>query len=104
MRCAPWTREKEENSKYLRKDCHHYIKCTAATFLVVLMWRRFLNSVALAATTHRRLKGVFDGIGAQMGVQVINKCKVQIIRKGLYNVEKPPIKRGEQKKDKKRIL
>ena len=68
------------------------------------MWRRPLNSVALTTATYRRLKGVFDGMGAQVGVQVINKCNVQIIRKGLYNVEKPPMKRGEQKKEKKRIL
>ena len=62
------------------------------------MWRRPLNSVALTAATHRRLKGVFDGMGAQVGVQVINKCKVQIIRKGLYNVEKPPHEEGRAKK------
>ena len=68
------------------------------------MWRRPLNSVALAAATHRRLKGVSNGMGAQMGVQVINKCKVQMIRKSLYNVEKPPMKGGQKKKEKRRIL
>ena len=31
--------------KYLRKNCHHRIKCTAAAFLAALMWRRPLNSV-----------------------------------------------------------
>ena len=49
-----------------------------------------LNSTALAAATHKRLKEVFDGMGTQVGIQVINKCKVQMIRKDLYNVEEPP--------------
>ena len=31
--------------KYLRKNCHHRIKCTAVAFLTALMWRRPLNSV-----------------------------------------------------------
>ena len=86
LKYASWTREREENTKYLRKSCHHHIKCTAATFLAALMWRSPLNSVALAAATHRRLKWVSDEMGAQVGVQVINKCKVQMIRKSLYNV------------------
>ena len=98
LKYAPWTREREENSKYLRKSCHHHIKCTGAAFLATLMWRRPLNSAALATATHRGLKGVFDGMGAQMGVQMINKCKVQMIRNSLYNVEKPPW-RGANKKE-----
>ena len=65
---APWTHEREENLKYLRKNCHHHIKCTAATFLATLMWRKPLNSAALTAATHRGLKGVFDGMSAQVGV------------------------------------
>ena len=81
---------KEENSKYLRKDCHHHIKCITAAFLAASMWRRPLNSAALAATTHKGLKGVSDGIGAQVGVQVTNKCKIQMIRDSLYNVAKLP--------------
>ena len=52
--------------------------------------KKTLNSTALAAATHKGLKGVFDGIGAQVGVQVTNKCKVQMIRDSLYNVEKLP--------------
>ena len=54
------------------------------------MWKRPLNSAVLAAATHKGLKGVSDEMGAQVGVQVINKCKVQMIRDSLYNVEKPP--------------
>ena len=34
-----------EIQKYLRKGCYHLIKCSAANFLAVLMWRRPLNSV-----------------------------------------------------------
>ena len=49
-----------------------------------------MNSVALAAATHRRLKWVSDGMGAQVRVQIISKCKVQMIKKSLYNVEKTP--------------
>ena len=56
--------EKEENKKYLSKSCHHHIKCTTATFLAALMWRRLLNSVILATTTHKGLKKVSNGIGA----------------------------------------
>ena len=74
----------------LRKICYHHIKCTATTFLAALMWRGPLNSAALAATTHKRLKGASDGKGTQVGIQMINKCKVHMIRKELYNVEEPP--------------
>jgi len=68
LKCTPWTREREENSKYLRKSYHPHIKCTSATFLAALMWRRPLNSAALAATTHKGLKGVFDGMDIQVGI------------------------------------
>ena len=44
----------------------------------------------MAVTTHRRLKEVSDGIGTQVGTQMINKCKVQMIRRELYNVEELP--------------
>ena len=47
--------------KYLRKNCYHHIECNAATFLAAFMLRRPLNSVALATTTHRKPKRVFDG-------------------------------------------
>ena len=49
-----------------------------------------LNSTALAAATYKKLKEVSNGMGTQVGIQVINKCKVQMIRKDLYNVEEPP--------------
>ena len=98
LKYAPWTCEREENSKYLRTSCHHHIKCTAATFLAALMWRRPLNSIALATATHKGLKGVSDGMSAQMEVQMINKCKAQMIRKSLYNVEKPPWREARKRR------
>ena len=54
---------KNETHKYLGKSCYHRIKCTASTFLVAFMWRRPLNNVTLATTTHRKLKEVSDEIG-----------------------------------------
>ena len=65
------------------------------------MWRRPQNSTALAPATHKGLKGMSDGIGAQVGVQVTNKCKVQMIRDGLQNVEKLPKRGGRRKREKK---
>ena len=65
------------------------------------MWRKPLNSTALTPATHKGLRGVFDGIGAQVGVQVTNKCKVQMIRDSLYNVEKLPKRGGRRKREKK---
>jgi len=54
------------------------------------MWRRSLNSAALAITTHRRLKGVSNGTGTQVGTQIINKCRIKMAQKMLYNVRDPP--------------
>ena len=82
--------KKEGNLKYLRKSCYNRIKCIAATFLAAFMWRRPLNSAALATTTHRRLKGVSDGMGTQVGTQMINKCRIKMAQKRLYNVRDPP--------------
>ena len=90
LKRIPKIHEKNENTKYLNKSCHHYIKCTTATFLATLMWRRPLNSIILATITHKRLKEVSDGIGAQVETWIVNKWKAQMIGKSLYNVEKPP--------------
>ena len=59
---------KKETQKYLRKSRYHRIKCTAAIFLVVFMWRRPQNNVALSITTHREPKRVSNGIGTQVRV------------------------------------
>ena len=108
-KCVLWTYEKEENSKYLRKNCYHRIKYIAATFLTAFMWRRPLNSVTLATTSHRKLKGVSDGTGTQVVTQMINKCRIKIIKKcrikiikkELYNVRDPPWE-GEKKGERER--
>ena len=81
---------RKSQEKYLRESYYHRIKCIAATFLTTFMWRRPLNSVALAITTHIRLEGVSDGISTQVATQMINKCRVKRVQEGLYNGKDPP--------------
>ena len=83
-------REKKTPKKYLKERCYHHIECTAATFLATFMWRRSLNSIALATATHRKPRKVSDGIGTQVRVQMVNKCKIKMVQRGLYNVKDPP--------------
>ena len=64
------------------------------------MRRRLLNSVTLATATHKELRGVSDRTGAQVGVWMINKCKTQIIGKGIYNMQRSP-KREDGKKERR---
>ena len=52
--------------KYLRKGCCHRIKCFAANFLAALMWRRPLNSAALAIPTHRGPERVSNETSTQV--------------------------------------
>ena len=79
---------KKETQKYLRKSCYYRIKCIVATFLAAFILRRPVNSAAI--TTHIRLKGVSDRTGTQVGTQMINKCRIEITQKELYNVRDPP--------------
>ena len=81
---------KQEIQKYLRKSYYHRIKCTAAIFLTTFMWRRPPNSAALATTTHRKPKKVSNGTSTQVGAQMINKCKIKMTQRKLYNVKDPP--------------
>ena len=76
--------------KYLRESCYHRIECTATTFLAAFMWRKSLNSVALATTTYKKPNRVSDGIDTQVRFQMINKCRVKMVRMDLYNVRDPP--------------
>ena len=76
--------------KYLRKSCYHRIECLAANFLAIFMWMRSLNSAVLASTTHRKLERVSDGTSTQVVAQMINKCRIKIVQKELYNVRDPP--------------
>ena len=75
--------------KYLRKSCCYSIECPAANFLAVFMWRRPLNSVVLATTTHRMPKRVYDRTRTQVVAQMTNKCRIKIVQKELYNVRDP---------------
>ena len=81
---------RKETQKYLRESCYHRIKCVAATFLTAFTWRRPLNSVVLATTTHIKLKRVSDGTGTQVRAWLINKCRIKMIQRELYNVRDPP--------------
>ena len=81
---------RQEAQKYLGESCCHHIKCMTATFLATFMWRRSLNSVTLATTTHRKPEKMSDGIGTQVEAQMINKCRIKMFQKELYNVRDPP--------------
>ena len=88
--------------KNLRESCYHRIKCNATTFLAAFMWRRPLNSTALATTNHRKPGGVSDGTSTQVKVQMIDKCKIKMARRELYNVRNLPW--GRDRKNRERIL
>ena len=81
---------RKKTQKYLKEGCYHCIKCTAATFFVAFMWRRPLNSAALTSTAHRKSEKVSDGIGTQVRTQIINKCRIKMVQRELYNVRDLP--------------
>ena len=81
---------RKKTQKYLRESCYHRIKCTAPTFLVAFIWRRPLNSAALGTTTHRKSEKVSNGTGIQVRAQMINKCRIKMVQRELYNVRDPP--------------
>ena len=72
--------------KYLRKSCCHCIECFAANFLIAFMWRRPLNSVALATPTHKGSEGVSNRTSTQA---YKNKWRAKIIQREVYNVRNP---------------
>ena len=76
--------------KYLRESYYHRIECTVATFLVTFMLRRPLNSAVLTTTTHRKPERVSDGTDTQVMTQMINKCRIMMAQRELYNVKDPP--------------
>ena len=67
------------------------------------MWRRSLNNAALAAAIHKGFGKVSDGTSTQMVDWTINKWRVKIARRKLYNVRDPP-RRGEGKKSIEKTL
>ena len=75
--------------KYLRESCYHCIECTATTFLAAFMLRKPLNSADLTTTTHRKPERVSDGIGTQVRAQMINKCRIKMAQREIYNVRDP---------------
>ena len=81
---------KKKTQKYLKESYYHRIKCTAATFLAAYMWRKHLNSAALVITTHKKPEKVSDGTGTQVRAQMINKCRIKMVQRELYNVRDPP--------------
>ena len=54
-----------------------------------------LNSAVLATTTHRKSKKVSDGTSTQIRAQMINKCRIKMVQKELYNVRDPQ-REGDQ--------
>ena len=73
--------------KYLRKGCCHRIECFATNFLVAFMWIRPLNSAVLATPTHRdQSERVSDGTSTHVAIWMINKWRVKIIQREIYNV------------------
>ena len=72
-------RRRKETQKYLRKSCYHHIKCTVTTFLTAFMWKRHLNSEALATTTYKKPEEVSDGTSTQVISQMVDKCRVKMI-------------------------
>jgi len=75
--------------KYLRESCCHHIECSTANFLAAFMWRRPLNSAALAIPTHKGPKRVSDTTSTQVVAWIINKWRVKIIGREIYNVRDP---------------
>ena len=55
--------------------------------MAAFMWKRHLNSEVLAITTHRKPGEVSDETGTQVISQTIDKCRVKMIQRELYNVK-----------------
>ena len=70
---------KTRTQKYLKESYYHRIECTANTFLAAFMWRRLLNSAALATTTQKKPRKVSNGTGTQVRAQMTNKCKIKMV-------------------------
>ena len=76
--------------KYLKESCYHRIECTVTIFLATFMLMRPLDSVVLATTTHKKLERVSDRTNTQVRLQMINKCRIKMGQKEIYNVRDPP--------------
>ena len=78
-----------ETQKYLWESYYHRIECTTATFMAAFMLRKPPNSAVLATTTYRKPERVSDRIGTQVRAQMINKCKIKMAQREIYNVKDP---------------
>ena len=79
-----------ETQKYLKESCYHRIECTVTIFLATFMLMRPLDSVVLATTTHKKLERVSDRTNTQVRLQMINKCRIKMGQREIYNVRDPP--------------
>ena len=93
--------ERVEARKYLKKNYCHHIECPAANFLAAFTCKRPLNIVVWAIATHKKSEMMSDGTNTQVVVQMINKCRIKIVQKELYNVRDPPWI-GDQKKKRRK--
>ena len=91
--CLMNMKERGRAQKYLRKSCYHRIKFIVTTFLTAFMWRKHLNSEILVITIYRKPGEVSDGTDTQVISQTIDKCRVKMIQRELYNVKNPLWKR-----------
>ena len=82
--------ERVEVRKYLRKNYCHHIECPAANFLAAFMCKRPLNIVVWATATHKKSEMVSDGTNTQVVVQMINKCRIKMVQRELYNIRNLP--------------
>jgi len=64
------------------------------------MWRKPLNNAALATTTHRKLESVSDETGTQVGAQMINKYKIKMTQRELYNMRDPQWEKDRKNREK----
>ena len=67
------------------------------------MWKRPLNSIVLAAATHKKLKKVSAGTSTQVIAQMINKRRIKMVQEELYNVRDLP-RRGDRKNSRRDIV
>ena len=60
------------------------------------MWKRLLNSATLTTATHRARGKVGDGTSTQVGAQIINKWRIKMTPKKIYNVKDSPWRRDRK--------
>ena len=71
-------------------------QCIPPNLLAAFMWRRPLNSIALAVTTHKGFEKVSDGTSTRVMDWTINKWRAKITWRELYNVRDLPKGRGHK--------